>query len=181
MRKEVAVVSISRSIIPLLLAVFSAHHVNGEEPGRPSTTDLIRQLGSDRYRERESAHNALLKRDDAIPQIRRSLPTLNAEGRRRASSILDLFFQRRTQRFLRYGREGRVDLLVEWSALAGPQIDAQAFWQCVLDVAWEHIEKTQGKEGVAEFRKHFGARTYGDLLKQGPIILNDVETIDGWM
>jgi hypothetical protein len=154
-----------RISIPLLmLGVISAR---AEDPARPSDSDLIRQLGSSQFRVREAAHQALLKRDEAAPEIRHLMPSLDVEGRRRARAILEVMVHRRTKRILQYAREGRVDFLVEWSAVGGSQIDGEAFWQCVLDVAWDHLRKSQSKEVVEEFSKHFRSNTYADLVQQG--------------
>src|SRR5262249_10487533 len=115
----------------LLSVVFAQER---PDPSQQSTADLIQQLGSTRFRERDAAHSKLLTRDDAYPDIHRARPALNAEGRRRADAILDVMGQRRMKQFLDYGREGRVDLLVEWSSVAGDKIDSEEFWQCVFDV-----------------------------------------------
>src|SRR4051812_15887360 len=124
-----------RLISMLMLELFplAEGRASAEEPSRVPTADLLRGLDSSKFQERDAAQKELLKRDADQAQIRRLLPALGAEGRKRASSILDVMTQRRTKRFLEYGREGRVDLLAEWSAFAGNQIDQEAFWQCTLD------------------------------------------------
>src|SRR5437763_7190281 len=81
---------------------------------RPPVADLVRQLESDKFREREAAQRALAARDDAAGPVRRALPTLTPEGQRRAKLVLEAQGQRQTTRFARYARDGRIDLLVEW-------------------------------------------------------------------
>src|SRR5262245_5508926 len=177
-REDVAVRTHHRSaVLSLLFLICLVACADGQEPTKPSTVDLIRQLGSERFREREAAHQALLARNEALPELRRLLPTLNAEGRRRANAIVEEMFHRRTKQILKYARDGRVDLLVEWSALAGKQIDPEEFWQCVLDIAWERLRNAQTKEGVDEFAKHFPSRTYTQLLEKRPMFLDNPETL----
>ncbi len=115
----------------------------------PSIPQLLHQLGADRFAEREAADKLLRSRDNIYLEVRRALPGLNAEARRRASAILEAMDFQRMKRFLQYGREGRVDVLLEWSSVVGNRLIADEFWQCVLDIGWSQLDKSasEGRPG----------------------------------
>jgi hypothetical protein len=108
-----------------LAAMQGCAAAGAEEPERPArpTAELIRQLDAERFRDRETAQKELLKRRDALPVLYRSLPKLPPEGARRATAIVGTFLNRRTSHILQLARTGRIDLLVEWSALTGAKDD----------------------------------------------------------
>src|SRR5262249_26085756 len=115
---------------------------NTQEPRKSQTptAELIRQLDADRFRDREAAHRELLKRAEAPALLHRSLPKLDFEGKRRAAAIIEAFVKPRRDQVLRFARDGRVDLLAEWSALVGSDIDPAEFWQCVLGAGWRELD-----------------------------------------
>src|SRR5262249_42324254 len=114
----------------------------------------------------------LLARDDAFPDLHRARPTLNAEGRRRADAIMEEMSQRRMKRFLQYGREGRVDLLLEWASVAGARIEADAFWECVLEVSLKHLKRTASEQMLRDWNKFFESGTWADFRKKGPLFID---------
>ena len=95
-------------------------------------SELVRMLGSERFAEREAAERALTNRDDVLPELRRALKSNDAEIVRRATRILSGLNKRSLPRYLEYGRKGRVDVLVEWIATVGTEIDEEAYWQGVM-------------------------------------------------
>jgi hypothetical protein len=139
---------------------------------QPAIPELIRLLGSERFQEREAAQAALRSRDEALFDLRRAQPTLNPEGRRRAQAIIDEFNRQRSERFLQYGRDGRVDVFVEWASLAGDQIDPAKLWQCVLDVARQQIDNSGSNELKRQLKSSLKARTFADLLEFNPTFKN---------
>src|SRR5262245_55610978 len=95
---------------------------------RPAATvpELIRALDAEKFRDRQAAQRALAARDDADTELRQALRTLGAEGQRRAKAILEASAERQTNRFVRYARNGRIDLLAQWSASAGEWIKPES-------------------------------------------------------
>jgi hypothetical protein len=77
-----------------------------------SIPELVRQLGSAIYQEREAATKALMPCDEALPYLRRALKTANPEATRRTKTILLAIAQRSLPRYVEYGRKGRIDVLV---------------------------------------------------------------------
>src|SRR5437763_15816368 len=73
---------------------------------RPPVADLVRQLESDKFREREAAQRALAARDDAAGPVRRALPTLTPEGQRRAEHVPEPQGQPPTTRLAPARRDG---------------------------------------------------------------------------
>jgi PDZ domain len=143
-----------------------------------STPQLIKELGSNQFRDREAAEKALRARDEAYPYIRRALPDLSLEAQRRANSILRGMEDRRTKRFVQYGRERRVDLLVEWSSLHGVRMDAESLWQCVLELGLEQLKRSGRDEIIREWEKDFPARNYADFLKKRPRFIKETDTLE---
>jgi hypothetical protein len=103
----------------------------------------VRQLGSASFREREAATTALLARDDAIPQLRRALATANPEAKRRANTIILALTQRSLPRYVEYGRQGRIDVLVELLAVCPESLDTHLGWQAVHDIARDLIKRAK--------------------------------------
>src|SRR5579859_901291 len=137
--------SLRRLVLGLALAAGPPAAVVGQErppTAEPTIPELIRQLGVDKFREREAAQRALLARDGVFKPLLQALQTLNPEGQRRARSILEANGQRQTNRFVRYAKDGRIDLLVEWSASAGEWIKSERLWQGIVDVGWEIVGRS---------------------------------------
>jgi len=150
----------------------------GSKSEKQKISELINQLGVDKYRDRESAHQALLARDDAYPELRRALPTLNAEAQRRVRLILTEFDRRRVKLFLQYGREGRVDLFIEWSSLIGKNVDPEIYWQCALDIAWNLLKQSRNETEIRDWEKYSPAPTYERFLKDRPRFINENDTLE---
>jgi hypothetical protein len=106
----------------------------------------VQLLGSAKYAEREAAARALSSREDVrnvIGQLRLAVIGGNTEAACRAKTILDDFARRKQERFLQYGRQGRIDVLVEWANLPDEQVDAAAFRRCMVDIGWEIVRRSQ--------------------------------------
>lgn len=106
-----------------------------------SIPEFVRQLGSASFREREAATTALLARDDAIPQLRRALETANPEAKRRANTIILALTQRSLPRYVEYGRQGRIDVLVELLAVCPESLDTHLCWQATHDIARDLVKR----------------------------------------
>ncbi len=143
-----------------------------------SIPELIQQLGGANFHQREAAHRALLSRDEAYPDIRQALPTLNAEGRQRTTAILGVMTRRRMKRFLQYGREGRVDVFVEWSGIAGKNTDSNEFWDCVIEIGLKQLKRTASKETIREWEKNFRAKDYSQFCRERPSFIREDDTIE---
>ncbi len=165
----------------LLIAAiaFTRHAAWAQEKSKPTQLpipELISRLDSAKYREREMAQQALLARDEAYPHLRRSLSTLSAEGQIRARAILEVLEQRRSKQFLQYGREGRVDVLVEWSGIAGAKLGPGAFGQCVLDIAWGVLSRSKTETGTQEW-KDFPSRRVAEFFRDRAPYFDEAEVL----
>src|SRR5262249_24796271 len=80
---------------------------------------------------------------------------------------LDAILQRRITSILKYARAGRIDLLVELYALVGSRIDAETFWQCVVDVSWELLKESLTEEELRLWEKgRFPDRKFATFLRR---------------
>lgn len=165
-------------ILQFAILLSPSARAQDQKQAQRSVPQLIERLGSARFREREAAQKELLSRDEAYPDLRRALPMLNAEGRRRANAILDVMTRRLTKRFLQYGREGRVDLFVEWSGSAGKKIDSKEFWDCVIEIGLKQLKRTASQRAIREWEEYFRAKNYGEFLKERPPFVSDDDTIE---
>ena len=170
---------IGRLVLALVFAGGLPVAVVGQKPSPAEVpvADLIRQLESDKFRDREAAQRALSARDDAAGPLRLALPTLSAEGQRRAKIALEAIGQRHAARFVRYARDGRIDLLVEWAA-AADGAKAELLWQGVLDVGWEVVGRSLNEYDVRNWeRRQFPERKFGLFLKGRPDFITDGDTL----
>jgi hypothetical protein len=107
-----------------------------------SIPELIKQLSTEKYSDRERAQQLLLSRRDAGPYLHRAMRTLNAEGQARARAILQQFVAGEMKRFLQYARDGRMDLFLAWSETVGNRLEPKAFWQSLLGLSWNLVGST---------------------------------------
>lgn len=131
-------------------------------------SELVRMLGSERFAEREAAERALTNRDDVLPELRRALKSNDAEIVRRATRILSGLNKRSLPRYLEYGRKGRVDVLVEWIATVGTEIDEEAYWQGVMDIAIG-IRRRSGLKGPDKSGRPLPPTFRGFLVQLGEL------------
>ena len=110
-------------------------------PSRKSIAELVQMLGSPRFQERESATQALANRDEAAPLLRKALNSSSAEVVRRAKVALDGINNRMLRRFVKYGKNGRIDLFVEWVGSAEGVLDQRALWQGVIEIGSELLSR----------------------------------------
>ena len=68
--------------------------------------ELLEQLGSDSFQERERASRALEEREEALHQLHRALQAADPEVRRRAAAILEELERRRSRRGQRPSTDG---------------------------------------------------------------------------
>lgn len=165
-------------ILQFAFLLCSSARAQEQKQAQRSIPELIQELGSAKFHEREAAQKALLSRDEAYPDLRRALPKLNAEGRYRANAILDAMTKRRMKRFLQYGREGRVDVFVEWSGVAGNNIDAIDYWDCVIEIGLKQLNRAASKETIRKWAQYFPAKNYAQFLKERPNFIRVDDTIE---
>jgi hypothetical protein len=99
---------------------------------------LIRQLGSDEFKQREQATRELQHRQEAEPALRQALRSPDAEVVRRARSILATLKWRRLeqarQRIRADAAAGRADLVAERLVRWQGEDNDEVCWQAVLDI-----------------------------------------------
>jgi hypothetical protein len=139
-----------RSVIVILLLAFWALSRAAAPPaaGTPlpegRIRELIRQLGSDVYKEREEATRMLRDRQEAESVLRGALRSSDAEVVRRVRALLDGFVrQRRAQALARIkaaAKEGEADLLAEELVQWPGEDDAEECWQPLIDFSHRLID-----------------------------------------
>jgi hypothetical protein len=163
------------SLLRVMLAVLLAHctanlPVVCEEPrcDQRSIEGLIKSLDSKDFRERDKASRDLGKRDEAFLDLHLALPNLSAEGKNRANRILREFAVRKTPRILKYARDGRVDLLVEWLDISDQASHSQAPWQCTLDISRDLLMNTLPRSEFRDWTNehNFPQRTLEEFRKE---------------
>lgn len=121
-------------------------------PGQPSRgeqrlEELIRQLGSPRYRIREAAAKELTDRPDTVPALERALKSPDPEVVHQAERILGRKreFQRRRalERAVAWGKAGRADLMIDALVMWDGPKDSEEYWQTVIDLAHHLIRPAE--------------------------------------
>lgn len=118
----------------------------GQEKARveeKSIRELVQQLASPKYEEREAATKALLSLDEALPQLKRALKSENAERARRAKIVLMAIANRSQPKYAEYARQGRIDLLVELLAVSPETLDTRVCWVAVHDFARDLLRRAK--------------------------------------
>lgn len=180
---EHAMASYSRAacaILSLLCAAGGSHSC-ADEPTRndnDSTAALIEKLASPRFAEREDATKKLSLREDALPHIRRALKSSNPEIARRAKVILAAIEHRTLDKFLGYGRDGRIDLLCEYLASRQSDADREKIWQGVIDIGVQMLQRArpQAKPPPAWEEKKLPGSSFREFLKSRPEFITDETT-----
>lgn len=133
------------ALAPLLLGLSS--WARGAEPrgdaARPEPNSrlaqLVEQLASPRYGLREAAVKELAERHDAAPILRWALRSRDPDVVRQAQRALtlneELKQKRSLERALRWGRAGRVDLMIDALVLWDGPSNSLEYWQSIVDIA----------------------------------------------
>src|ERR1700722_9962809 len=123
-----------------------------ESKSDKKTDQLIEQLGSDDFDQREAATRALIEREDSEPRIRTLLQSPDLEVRRRAGDILNAFERNRAKRGLdravSLAKEGRIDQLIE-RLVQWRDLDKEGKgWEALMELAEKLVDlekRTFGK------------------------------------
>jgi hypothetical protein len=113
-----------------------------------SVAELIEQLGSDRFEEREAATQQLFKHQDAAAALRQALKPPDAEVNKRAAAILKEFDQAELVALV---KNGEVDLLIERLVHLPEGADEDAAWQAVLNLVSRLLDREKKDFGKTGF------------------------------
>jgi hypothetical protein len=107
---------------------------------RPSVAQLLKQLDSEDFEDREDAMYDLMERDDALPAARKALRSDSAEVAKRAAQIVEELEKRQ---IIRRIKNGEIDLAVD-QMVAMPDRVTDKAWQAVVDLA-QALQKKANK------------------------------------
>jgi hypothetical protein len=160
------------SIFLIVLLPFLA--AGQEPPAKPvapkkSVEQLIAQLGSEQFDEREVATRELKDREDALPALRKAVQSSDVEVRRRAALLLEGWREKLVREELRKllarCKGGEADSFIEQMTTLKGAVKEET-WQAALDLVGV-VVKTSGVQGDnfripgAELMRH-RATTDGD-------------------
>jgi hypothetical protein len=107
----------------------------------PSVEQLIKQLDSDDFEDREDAMYDLMERDDALPAVRKALRSESAEVRKRAVQVVEELEKRQIVKRI---KNGEIDLAVD-QMVAMPDRVTDKAWEAVADLA-QALQKKANKK-----------------------------------